>query len=89
MKVRLFDTLAMVALRVGQAKESLLEEGAVVMSALDSAVVKGEEHIMNALFFVPEGKGNILDAMGITDSSNTILTPSVCSGACVFVGEIL
>lgn len=40
------------------------------------------------LFPVPESKSNVLEAMCVTNTSNTIFAPSVSSGTCVFVGEV-
>jgi hypothetical protein len=43
---------------------------------------------MYALFLVPEGKGNVLQAMRVADTSNAILTPAVCARACHVVSEV-
>lgn len=85
-KMGLFDTLAMVSLWVGQAEESLLEEGTMSRQQLDlTAYWQGAD----ALLLVPKGKSNILEAVGVADSGDAIFAPSVGPGTCVIVGEIL
>lgn len=44
---------------------------------------------MDALLFVPEGKGNVLEAVCITDTCDAVLSPSKRSGPCGVVGEVL
>lgn len=79
MEMCLLDALAMVSLRVGEAEESLLEEGTALWSAFRVHRHGPGRCCKHALFPVPKGKGNILEAMSITDASYTIFTPSECS----------
>lgn len=67
MEMGFLDTFAMVALRVRQAKETLLQKGVLP---------------------VPESKGDVLVAVGVADTGNAILTPSVGAGSRMLVGEI-
>jgi hypothetical protein len=43
---------------------------------------------MHVLFLVPEGKGNVLQTVRITDTSDTVLTPTEGAGACHVMREI-
>lgn len=92
MKVRLLDTLAMVTLRVGQAKESLLQKRTIScqLSVRRNRENGGEggANSVDALLLVPKRKGDVLLTMGVSDSGNAVFTPSICSGARMVVGEI-
>jgi hypothetical protein len=46
------------------------------------------EHTMDVLFLIPEGKGNVLQAVRIADTRNTILAPSEGARACHVVCEV-
>lgn len=84
MEVGFLDALTMVTLGVGQTKKSLLQEGTKFCKQL----YHKESLALYALFFVPECKGNVLEAMGIGDTSNTIFTPPEGSRPGMIVSEI-
>ena len=87
--MRLLQTLAVVALRVGQAKQPLFEKGATMrVSRFNRPVVVRGGGSGAVLFLVPESKCNILVAMRVADTGNAVLTPSVRAGAGVVVREI-
>merc|ERR1711939_582574 len=44
--------------------------------------------LQEVIFLVPEGKSNILQAMGIGDTSNAILSPAKCPRSSMFMGEM-
>lgn len=86
MEVGFFNTLAVIALRVGQAIKSLLEIGTSICQSLKlwNRVDRG----LYGLLPIPECESNVLKAMCITDTGNAIFAPSVGAGAGVFVGEV-
>ena len=73
MKVGFLDTLAMVALGVGQTEEALLQERAMSHVSGACQTWRGGG---NALFLVPERESNVLKAMSIGNSGNTTLAPA-------------
>lgn len=40
------------------------------------------------ILLVPEGKGDVLDAVSVRDASNAVLAPSVSSGSCLVMREV-
>lgn len=40
------------------------------------------------LFLIPEAEANVLVAMSITDTGDTVLTPTECARSSVFVREV-
>lgn len=86
MKMSLLDTLTVVSLRVGQAKQALLEKGTKDGSA-DSPKQRRREQL-GILLLVPESKSNVLEAMCIANTGNAIFTPSVCAGPSVVVRKV-
>jgi hypothetical protein len=78
------DGLSMVSLRVGQTEKTLLEERTTWRQISYLAHARFE-HI---LLLVPESKSNVLLPVGISDTSNTIFTPTEGSGSGVIMGEI-
>lgn len=73
MEMCLLDAFTMVALRVRETKESFLQKITVESLALQLLHITPR---WNPLFLIPECKSNILQAMGIRDTSNTILSPT-------------
>lgn len=76
MEVSLLNTLSMVSLRVRETEKPFLEK---VTAKRSSAAWPCESQLVNALFLVPEGKGNVLQSMRIRYACNTVLTPAVGS----------
>jgi hypothetical protein len=67
MEVSFLDAFTVVALRVGQTEQSLLDK---------------------RILLVPEGEGYVLEAMGVTNTGNTVLAPSVGTGPSMVVREV-
>jgi hypothetical protein len=66
MEVGFLDAFAMVALRIREAKQTLFQEGtAFNVSVAFQAMSRLHEGVVAALFFVPKGKGDILQAMRV------------------------
>jgi len=69
------DTLTVVSLRVGETKETLLQEVTTPMSADLQDMVS----LKSLLFLVPESESNVLESVSVRDTGDTILTPAVGS----------
>jgi hypothetical protein len=87
MKVSLLDALAVVPLRVGQAKKALFEKGASSRSAGWPEQWYHRTQLA-LLLLVPESKGDVLVAVGVANARNAVLAPSVCARPGVIVGEV-
>ncbi len=82
----LLDALAVVPLRVRQAEQSLLEKGA---SNKVSGLTTAESQDQLAILLpVPESKCDVLQAMSIANTGNSVLAPSICAGSGMVVREI-
>ena len=87
-EVRLLDTFAVVSLRIRQTEEAFLEKVAI-RRVRPWSTRRDQWSPANLLLLVPEGKGNVLQPMGIRDSRDTILSPSICARPSVLVREVL
>jgi hypothetical protein len=85
MKMGFLDTLPVVSLRVGQAKQAFLQE---VADPPVSFSRSGPTTSLDLLFSIPESKGNILQRMGIRYTGDSILAPAESPRARMVVGEI-
>lgn len=79
------DAFAMVALRIRETKEPLLEKIAIVSSAIELIDMI---FYADLLFLVPEGECDVLETVGVGNASNSVFTPSVSSGSCIVVGKV-
>lgn len=90
MKMSLLETLAMVSLGVRQTEQSFLEIGAVASQRLSPTTnrggLRGGGWVL--LLLVPKRKGNVLQAVGVTNACNTVFAPSVRAGSRVVVWEV-
>lgn len=84
MEMGFLDALTMVSLRVGEAEEAFLEEIAILVNIFAYRL----QDLAHSLFLVPERKANVLEAMSVGNSSNTVFAPPESSRSSVFVGEI-
>lgn len=82
MEVSFFDALAVIALGIGQAKETLLEELAARVSGGQSWLS------IHILLFIPEAESNILPAVRIGDAGNAVFAPTESSRSGVFVWKV-
>lgn len=87
--MRLFNTLAVISLRVRQTEQSLLEEWAAPKK--NQRPSSGETVSGRCCFIlvlVPESKSDILETVRVAYAGYTVLAPSVGPGARVIVGEV-
>lgn len=59
----------------------------LTMISLGIAQTK-QSFLQELILLVPEGKGNVLQAMAVRNTGNTVLAPSVCSGSCLVMREV-
>lgn len=84
-KVCLLYTLAVVALRVGQAEQALFEEWT---SSSQQMSLNGHGRRLHVLFLIPERKSDVLQAVGVANPGNTVFAPSVRARSGVVVGKV-
>lgn len=78
------DTLTVDTLGVGKTEETLLEK----VTRTVSVCTHIRWLVDPLLFLVPEGKGDILQTVGIGDTGDTIFTPTVSTLAGHVMGEV-
>ena len=89
MEMCLLDTLTMITLRVRQTEQAFLQE--VTVLQLDSTRGAGPTAVklsLDLLFAIPKCKGNVLYAVRIRYTGNSIFAPAESSRSCVIVGEV-
>lgn len=81
----LLDTLAMVSLGIRQTEQTLLQEVAKIEGEPSLLQTWTGPHI---LFAIPKSKSDVLQAVGIGHTGDTVLTPAVSSGPRMVVGKV-
>jgi hypothetical protein len=73
MEMGFLDTLAMVALRIRQAKQTLFEE----ITWSRSVPIFHYQPRLHLLLSVPERERDVLQVVGVRDTGDTILAPAI------------